>query len=210
MKNLFPYIYDFLSLLFEDDKIRNMIKRVVLFGSAARNEADKESDIDLFIDVWAKNQIKEVESYSREADKRFYLISGKKWALLGIEHPIKYIVGLLEEDRWKELRLEIAGYGILLYGKYEEQEGNLKHCAIFSYSLSKLSQRKKMEFLRKLFGYKIMKGKKQYSQSGLLDEISGKKLGANIILVPVEKSREISDFLNSFGITPEIRDARIK
>ncbi len=60
MKNLFPYIYDFLSLLSEDDKLKSKIKRIILFGSVARGEADEESDIDIFIDLWSKHDLPKV------------------------------------------------------------------------------------------------------------------------------------------------------
>ena len=209
-ENLFPYIYDFLSLLFEDSRIKNMIRRVILFGSAARDEADKESDIDLFIDLWSKDSTKEVESYLKEVNKRFYLISKKKWELMGIKQPIKCVVGLLGDNRWKELRFEILSYSLILFGKYEELEENLKHTVIFSYSLSNLSQKRKMGFLRNLFGYKTVKGTKRYKHSGILQQVGGEKLGANVILIPIEKSKTIKDFLNSFGITPEIREVRIR
>ncbi len=209
MKNLFPYIYDFLSLTFENREIKNKIRRIILFGSVAAGEFDEESDIDLFIDLWSKTSAKEVGAFIKEADKRF-LTTSKKWSLLGIRQPIKCIIGTLKDPRWNELKLEMISNGILLYGKFEETEEKLKHFTMFNYSLSRLSQNKKMKFLRKLFGYKTIKGKKEYMRPGLLDGIGGVKLSSNVILVPIENSRRLHRFLTSFGITPEIREIRTR
>jgi predicted nucleotidyltransferase len=210
MKTLLPYIYDFLSLLLEEEKAKSMIKRVILFGSAARDDADQESDVDLFIDVWSRVHEKETEAYVKEADKRFYLVSEKKWSLMGVRNPIKCIVGKLDDDKWKDLRLEISSYGIVIFGKYEEEDEKSRQFAIFSYSLSKLDQKKKMRFLRNLFGYKTTKGKKKYIQPGILKAMIGEKIGPNAILVPVERSKEVREFMNSFGITPLIRTVRTR
>lgn len=210
MKNYFPYIYDFLSLVLEESEIIGKIKRIVLFGSVARGEADEGSDIDIFIDVWSKSGIKGVEQYVAEAEKRFYVISERKWSLLGIKLPIKCIVGMLDDARWKSLRSEIISSGLTLFGKFEEEEKGWQHYAMMNYSLAGLSQAKKMKLLRKLFGYTGIKGKKKYVWHGILEESGGVKLSSNVILVPVEKSRNIIGHLHSFKITPQIREVRIK
>jgi predicted nucleotidyltransferase len=210
MKSLFPYIYDFLSLLLEDEKVRKKIKRVILFGSVARGDADEESDIDIFIDIQSEAHEKDVQGYLKEVEKRFYLLSERKWSLIGIRQPIKCIVGVLDDDKWKDLRLEIGDYGMVLFGGYEEPEGVMKQYVIFSYSLSRLSQKKKMALLRRLFGYRLKRGKKVYENPGLLKEIGGEKLGRNAIMVPSGHSRKVGDFFASYGITPLVRSARTK
>lgn len=209
MKNVFPYIYDYISLLFDDSEIKRLTKKIILFGSVARGEFDSKSDIDIFLEV-SPNLVEKIQDLVRITEKRFSLISEKKWVSLGIKNPIKTIVGNLEEPRWKELRSEIISSGITLYGKFESLPENLSHYSLFSYSLSKLPQKRKMKFLRMLFGYTIKKKAKQYKQTGILEEMGGKKLGPNSILIPLEKSREIQKFFNKFRITPEIREVWIK
>jgi len=49
--NLISYSIDFVSFLIQKTKSREKIKNIILFGSVARGEADRESDIDLFIDI---------------------------------------------------------------------------------------------------------------------------------------------------------------
>ena len=39
-----------------------------------------------------------------------------------------------------------------------------------------------MNFIRKLFGYNIIQGKKKYTQKGILSEINGEKLQNSIII----------------------------
>ena len=67
---MFEYVYDFLSLLFDKMKRRNKIKAVILFGSAARNTAQKSSDVDIFIDVDKKDK-PEVDEIVKESLNEF-------------------------------------------------------------------------------------------------------------------------------------------
>ncbi len=146
----------------------------------------------------------------KDAEKRFYLISEKKWSLLGITQPIKCIVGMLGDERWKSLRSEIISGGYTLFGKFEEKDKEWTHYAVINYSLAALGQAKKMKLSRKLFGYALKKKRKKYVQHGVIEESGGVKLGSNVLLIPVEKSRDIAKLLNSFGVTAQIREARIK
>ncbi len=210
MKNLFPYTYDFLSFVFDSLEARKYIKAVILFGSVATGEHDKESDIDLFIDVASEELVEPVERLLKEAEKEFYHVVEKKWRLMGIETPIKSIVGSLETYRWKELKSEIISTGITLYGKYQGIKKGLKHFTIFSYGLSGLNQNKRVSFIRKCFGYSQKQNKKEYLHSGYLKEIGGARLGKNSILVPIDKTKDFHRFLLSFKITPEIREVWVK
>lgn len=205
MKNLFPYIFDYISMLFESKDVRKYLRRVILFGSVAVGEHDEKSDIDLFLDT-PKDKVKIIEKAVKYSEKRFYAVSEKKWSLSGVSTPIKSIVGDLESSRWKEIKSEIISSGITLYGKFESLPENLSHYSLFTYSLSRLSQKEKMKFLRKIFGYKSIKQGKEYIQDGLLAELGSTKLTSNSILVPVGKSREVQKIFNSFKITPEIRE----
>ncbi|MBL7160116.1 MAG: nucleotidyltransferase domain-containing protein [Candidatus Aenigmarchaeota archaeon] len=204
MKSLYPYIYDFLSVLAENKKLLQQIKNIILFGSVASGESDEESDIDLFIEIKNKKNLKPVEKDIEKVKKTFYSIAERKWALMEIKNPISCTVGVLED--WKSLKVDIISNGIHLYGKYEKLPKKLNHYALFTYSLIKLKQKNKMKILRKLFGYKLKKGRREYKQTGFIEDIGGKKVGKNSLLVPVEESKKLRDLLNSFKITPEIRE----
>ncbi|MCD6591195.1 MAG: nucleotidyltransferase domain-containing protein [Candidatus Aenigmarchaeota archaeon] len=203
--NIFPYIFDYLSILFEDEEIKKSVRRIILFGSVARGDFDRKSDVDIFVDVPETSRGK-IEKLVRKAEKRFYSISSRKWELMGVEFPISSIIGDLNAPRWKELKNDIIASGITLYGKYEELPKGLEHYVLFNYSLSPLTQNRKMKLLRRLFGYAIRKGKTVYRQMGVLEKIGGKKLSSNTILIPAEKAREIQKFFTSFGVTPEMKE----
>ena len=205
---LIPYVYDFISLLFDSPDAKKYIKNIILFGSGATGEADKQSDIDLFINT-AESAAGKIELIAKDAEKRFYLSVEKKWSSLGINLPIKYIIADLDTYRWKEIKSEIISTGIVLYGKYEGIKEGLSHYALFNYSINKLEQKKKMKFIRTFWGYRLKKGKKIYEKKGLIAEIGGIRLDSSI-LIPVEKSREIQKAMIGFKVTPEIREVWIK
>lgn len=210
MKNLIPYIYDFLGFVFDDEESKKCIKNIILFGSVATGEYDKQSDIDLFIEPTSDAVSGKVEQIAKEADNRFSTLVEKKWSLIGVELPIRYIIGNLGSYRWKELKSEIISTGITLYGKYVGVKDGLKHFSIFSYDLSKLSNKKKALFIRQFSGYSQKRKGKKYSSAGYLNEIGGVKIGRGAVLVPIEKSGEAHKFFTSFGITPEIREIWVK
>ena len=66
-KILLAYSIDFISFLIERIDI-NYIKRIILFGSIAREEASNESDVDLFIDIIGNKTQRLTRSY---AERRF-------------------------------------------------------------------------------------------------------------------------------------------
>lgn len=209
MRSLLPYAYDYVSLLMEDENIRNYARSIILFGSAARGDADKHSDVDIFIDT-PPEAAHMISSAANKAESRFDVAFGRKWAAVGINNTIKIIVGGLEEERWKELKVEMASYGAVLYGKFEARQEGLAHFALFSYSLSKTPQKRKMRLLRSLFGYSAKMGKKVYRKAGLIEEIGGVKLGSNSILVPVGRSGDVQRVFTAHGVTPEIREVWIR
>ncbi len=131
-KLIIAYVYDFLSHIFEE---KISLKKVILFGSVARNEFDKNSDIDLFIEPKQKSKIKETEKKIKEIKKRFEYEKEHTWKLKNIDYPIKEIIGNLEDLTWKTLKEDIISNGIMLYGKYEELPKKIKHYTLINYSL---------------------------------------------------------------------------
>lgn len=205
MKSPLPYIYDFLTFVFDHNESRTYIRSVILFGSVATGEYDEKSDVDLFIDV-PEDAAAKVERIVRESEKRFYQIAERKWAVMGVQLPIRCIVGSLDSYVWKEVKSDIISTGLSLYGKYRGVKEGLDHCSLFSYDLSKISNKKKVSFIRSLFGYSQKRGSREYRTEGYLKDLGGSKLGRNALLIPVEKSRALQKFFSSYAITPEIRE----
>ena len=86
---LISYAIDFVSFLLQNIKDKDKINSIILFGSVARDENDKESDIDLFIDTKEKieDEINKIKNNFHDSIKY-----KKYWALLGIKNDLNIIV----------------------------------------------------------------------------------------------------------------------
>jgi len=201
---MIQYIYDFLSVLFDKIKGKSKIKNIILFGSFARGNAGKDSDIDLFIDVEEENKT-EIEDLIKESLNEFEIKSEESWRLKKITNQISPIIDNINLERWDELRREININGIVLYGKFEGKLGKNKHLVLIKYDISKLNQKNKMRIIRKLFGYSLKKEKKKYIQQGILQRLEAEKI-SNGILVDIGKYKEIADILRKNKVQIKIED----
>ena len=202
-QELFSYVYDFLSSLFDHEETLSSVRKIILFGSIVRGDFHPDSDIDLFIDTLSAPQIEKIVQKEQSLfEKRIE----KTWELRGIALPFKIQVGDLNHPRWEVLRDQIAQYGKIIYGPYEQAPRDLQHYTLLTYDLGALKQKKKMSFIRAVYGYKSKKGKVEYSKKGLLEEVGGQRVGTNSLLVPRDKVREIRSLFNSYRLTPRIKD----
>ena len=96
---------DFVSFLMQNLKGADKIKNIILFGSVARNEASKDSDIDLFVEIK-----KESKKFSEELQKTIEDFYKSREALIfktkGIDNKINIITGNI--DNWKDLKKSIT------------------------------------------------------------------------------------------------------
>ena len=186
MKNkMIAYALGFTSFLLESGIYP---RKVILFGSVVSGEFDKESDIDIFVDI-NKSEDKNV----RNALKVFESTFGEKWKLKGIPNTISLKIGDL--DNWPGLKRSMQSYGMLLYGKYAEFPEKMKSYLMFSLSFAGVPRIKKVRLWRNLYGYRQKVGKKRYEKKGLIETFGGKKIEKGVIIVPSEKSQEIRNFL---------------
>ena len=143
------------------EKLKDMDKldAIVLFGSYARGEEDKSSDIDLLI-VLDSNQpkkyLKEVIRRIGEVDKEGK-ISPRLTNLR--DYDPSFFQNVLREGR-------------LLFGALvvDNKRLALKPYRLVNYDLSKLSNSKKVRISRRVYGYTSKKGDKKYHYNGLKDE----------------------------------------
>lgn len=178
---LVAYALDFTSFLMQKINQREKIKNVILFGSVAREEAGKNSDIDLFIDL-----VKEDKKLEQEINQCLddFLKSTKVknyWQMLGIKNEIKLTVGELK--KWERLKPSLIANGLTLYGKFKELVTGGKHETFFVWENIKPNSRRVL-FNKQLLGYN--QNKKFYN--GLLQKYSGERLGKGCIVVPLEHS----------------------
>ena len=200
---MMQYLYDFLTILFDKLKQKDKIRNIILFGSFARGDNRKDSDIDIFIDVIARDKT-EIDRIVKESLNEFELKATKSWNLRGIKNPIVPIIDDINIDRWRELKEEILTYGIILYGRFMNNDKKNKNFVLIEYDLSKIKQKDKMAVLRKLYGYKIKKGKKIYKQEGLVSELRAEKL-LNSLLVNINNYKKIIGLFRENRIPMKIR-----
>ena len=193
---LVSYALDFTSFLIQNIKDSARINSVILFGSVARGEATKESDVDIFIDIQSndKNLEKEIKKIT---DQFFDSIKFKKyWQLLNVKNEINVVVGRLEE--WK-LKDSMLGSSIILYQKYAPKLKEGKNMTILTWKNVKENSSRVM-LNKKVFGYNYY-GK---FYNGLIQKYDGKKLGANTLMVPIEYLSEFTKLFKEFKITLKI------
>ncbi|MBI2675867.1 MAG: nucleotidyltransferase domain-containing protein [Candidatus Aenigmarchaeota archaeon] len=189
--DLYSYAYDFVSRLMERPSYGS-IRGIILFGSVARGDFDRESDIDIFIDT---EKEAEVEGTVKSVLGEFYSHSRHTWVLRGIENRITPLVGNLNDEKWSALKREMISSGLVIYGKYTEMPKKARHQVLIVYEISKLQPKKKSKFLRELIGYRLVRGKKEYNITGLLQRLGGSKISKNVILVPKESQQAAYELL---------------
>jgi len=195
-KRLLSYSIDFVSFFLERVDT-GRIEKIILFGSVAREEADANSDVDLFIET--VNNVN-IEKSAEKIKSMFFSSARYKnyWELKGVKNDLKIITGRL--DNWKDIKNSIISNGILLYGKYESAPRNAVHKTIFSWENVK-PESKRVLLFKRLFGYKAEK--KEYK--GLLNQYSGEKLSKGSIMVLTKHSIIFMKLFKKMKITVKIR-----
>ncbi len=182
-KDLIAYASAFVSFVIP--KIE--VEEVILFGSVARDEAGKESDIDLFFNTQEGSKIEKI--VENELDKFYKSKINEVFLLKGIKNQISIKVGDL--DKWK-LKRSIITDGILLYGKYKEIPDNKGGFALFNIKpIRNITKRNKI--IRILFGRK----EKAYETNGIIKKYNGKRLSPTSFIISIKKELEIVNLLNS-------------
>ncbi len=207
---LFSYAYDFVSQIIENKKIFDSVRSIILFGSVARGNFDKDSDVDIFIDIKNEKNIEDLSMLLKREQHKFEIRCEKTWFLRKIDLPIKVTMGDINSDRWENLKDEISAYGKFLYGDLKISETKIRPYVLVSYRISELSQKNKMSFLREIYGYKNKKNKKEYVKEGLIKKINAKKLGVNVVMVQKEEISKIKSLLSKYKISYELKEILAK
>lgn len=186
----------------------NEVAYIFLFGSVAKGDADRRSDIDILVvldtfdkdfeDMEAKTKISELAlTLEKEYDRRIQVIfTNKNYEGLD-EHFI--------EEMIKE--------GILLYAKSPSVVVHglkLEPYAMIMFSLENLNTKDKMKVKRILYGLstkKVVKGRFYKSEKiGLVQQLQGIRVGAGVIAVPQKNVKLFEDELNKLKLTFKIID----
>ncbi|MCX6776170.1 MAG: nucleotidyltransferase domain-containing protein [Candidatus Micrarchaeota archaeon] len=176
-----------LQHLIEELSCIRSVKLVVLYGSWARREASKKSDIDLFI-LAAERDRERVEDVISKGDFRVQPVIRSPGKLSTTDS------GLLEN---------ILRDGKILYAKNTELDASRilkqKPAVVYSFRLGNLSQQRKRKFNSALYGTKI----KNYKYRGMIEQLGGIQLGRGCILVPENKKKGVESLFESYKIKHE-------
>ena len=193
MENLKSYASYFTAYLINNLVSEKEIKKIILFGSVSRSNAEKDSDVDIFIEVNKKT--KKIEDEIKQILEKFY--KGREALLFktkGIDNKINIKIGRLEE--WKDLQKSIASDGIVLYGKYESKNppSDVKHFIIIFWD--KIGKNRGA-FLNKLYGFKV----KDKNYEGLISRFLGKKIGKSCIMIPIQYKEELFRLIKEYKVS---------
>ena len=160
------------------------LQDAILFGSAAREDMHKKSDIDILLLFESKND----PELGEEADL-VHRISGEMEKKYHLENPFSFVFMNKNEDSDSEFLWEVAKDGIVLYARPElilGREDNLKPEAFISYTFGGIPAKDKMYVKRKLYGYQVKsvhKGKEYYNKGRGIVQEHGKKLGRATFII---------------------------
>lgn len=168
----------------------------ILFGSIARGDFDRRSDIDVLLIYRSKDEL----DSDKDLFDRLPLVEGRE-----VQIVARTLDELKESD--KVFLSNVFKEGILLFAR--EPLGlkasdllGLKPYRIFIYSMKGLDADEKKRLIAALYGYSTKKkvGEKRYKYEyrGLVDR--GMKLGKNSFLIEEERAKEVESVLRSYGV----------
>lgn len=167
------------------------LKCIVLYGSHARGEAHKDSDIDLLI-------VLDVDKPIEELNKILKIIrSADKETKANIQ-----LTNL--KDKNYSLYQNVMREGIILYGKFDigVKELKLNPYRVINYNLTKSKPKIKVMVSKRVNGTVINKdgGKKIYRYKGLREEKGVIVLPNSSLLLPEEISKGFIEFLERYDV----------
>ncbi len=173
---------------------------VVLFGSLARGDYDRRSDIDFLL------------AFDEENPKRHMDMVAKIISELKPHREIRPVFSNLK-DVDPELVKEIMKEGVVLFGKIvlSSEDVALKSYRIISYDLSKVSSTIRARVARRIYGYeskkKIAKGIKRYRYEGLKERKDCYILGRGVVALPQKDADGFKEFLKRSHVAFKEYDA---
>lgn len=172
------------------------IETAIIFGSVARDQAGKESDLDICIILKNENLKSNISNKILDLEEKY----DKNINLVFTNPSFKNLDRQFIETILRE--------GIVVYGKKPDasiQQLELEPYEIIKFDLSNLDHSKKMKIKRLLYGIKTEKKYKgkiyTNKQKGLVEKLDGLRIGIASILIPEKKSWEIENILRENGVS---------
>ncbi len=165
------------------------VLQVILFGSVARGDEHRDSDIDIAV------------IYSDKKEKVMSEIIGFASEDIQLTH-----LSIKDLPKETEVTGALAGEGLILYGRpitITAKELALKPKLLISYDLSSLEYKDKMRINRAFFGgkstSKYKEKKYETKTGGTVNEQGIEKIGKGVLLVSREKATKITGILKRFN-----------
>jgi len=182
------------------------LEAIILFGSAARDEMHKKSDIDILLLFNSPHNPETGEEASM-----VHRMAGEIEMEYKLENSFSFVFMNRGEKLDSDFLWEVARDGMMLYCKVEKllgQEEYLKPMALISYQFKGMAPKDKMYVKRRLYGYQVRKnieGKEYLSEGkGIVTE-DGRKIGRATFMIDAEKSKEIIELFEGRGVKYSIR-----
>jgi predicted nucleotidyltransferase len=176
-------------------KKNSQIQTVIIFGSVARNQAGKQSDLDICMILKNKTLKNSISNQMLNLEEKY----DKNINLIFTNSSYKNLDRQFIETLIRE--------GIVIYGKKPDvsiKQLKLEPYEIIKYDLSKLNQSKKMKIKRLLYGIKTKKRYKgkiyERKQIGLVEKFGGIRIGIASILIPEKMSWDVEKILRDQGV----------
>lgn len=194
LNEVIAYTMDFCSYLFDKEPaLMDNIKTIILFGSGARGELEKDSDIDLFFET--KERDEDLEEKIEALKEDFYTSSKYKnyWELIyGSDYPLSIKTGDIKS--WSSLYPALILEGKVIYGNFSS--GNYEGQRKILFSWENVKGKNRINLHRNLFGYNY--NDKKYP--GLMEKYNGYRLSKGSILVPIEAREDFREVFKKFKI----------
>lgn len=188
LRKSISYSLNFLSFVFLETGVQKKILSAYLFGSAVREELDKESDIDIFINCEKEDETFLIKSCESARKKFIESKDFDKWKRLEFNYPISLKAGPISE--W-QLKTSIESEGIELYSKSITSQ-DIERLVLFSIDLPQ-NKKAYLKIKRELFG----RTEKDFKSEGLVSKSKGKQLASGIFIIPKLEQTKFIDVLNS-------------
>lgn len=168
------------------------LSAIILFGSYARGEADRRSDIDLLLVFDTRDDIKRSQDELLDVLKEYHELplALTKKSSDDIAGDPRFFFNVFKE-------------GYVLYKRPDAKLipaaiAREKHAIIYRYDLSSMPHERKLRFNSSLF----TRVKGRYRYPGLLERIGGEKLGPGTVMIPANAEREMDELLKAYDVKP--------
>jgi len=169
------------------------LQAAVLFGSYARGEVDRRSDVDLLLIFDSREDIKRSEGELLTILKEYR------------ELPLAFTKRCSEDlARDPSFNFNVFKEGCVLYKRPDVKLlpaalTRERPAIVYRYELGGLPHERKVKFNSAFFTRR--KGKYRYP--GLLERVGGERLGPGVVLVPAGAEREVDGLFSSYEIKPK-------